>query len=150
MTPTIRPATPVDLDTMLSLMSAFYDHFGYPHDPATQQRLVREFMANPQYGTLYLIQDAGQPIGYLALTYGFTLEFNGRDAFVDEFFVLEPYRNRGIGRYALEFMQQQAAALGLVALHLQTEAYNGRAKELYTSLGFTDKQRSTLTWLTIL
>ena len=146
MTPTIRSATPADLDTVVPLMSAFYDYFGYPHDLATQQRVVADFLANPHYGTLYLIEDEGQPIGYLALTYGFTFEFDGRDAFVDEFFVLEPYRNRGVGRYALQFIQQQAPALGVNALHLQTEAHNGRAKQLYESLGFADKQRSTLTW----
>ena len=127
-------------------MSAFYDHFGYDHELTTQQRNVTDFLANPHHGTLYLIKDTEQPIGYLGLIYGFSFEFDGRDAFVDEFFVLGPYRNQGIGRYVLQFIQQQANALGVHALHLQTEAHNGRAKQLYESLGFADKQRSTLTW----
>jgi len=31
-------------------------------------------------------------------------------------------------------------------MHLQTEAYNPRAKQLYESLGFQDLNRSILSW----
>jgi len=37
-------------------------------------------------------------LGIDKLTTTFTFEFGGRDAFIDEFFIAEPYRNAGFGR----------------------------------------------------
>ncbi len=150
MSPTLRPATLADLDTLLLLMAQFYHHFGYPHNPARHRQVVSEFLTNPHLGIVYLIdrtdQPAEAPIGYAALTFGFTFEFGGRDAFLDEFFIGEAHRSAGIGQAVLLQLQAEASRLGLVAVHLQTEAYNARAKRLYESVGFKDLERATLTW----
>lgn len=45
---TLRPVTPVSLATLLPLLAAFYQHFGYAHDPAAQQTLAAEFVAHPE------------------------------------------------------------------------------------------------------
>ena len=146
MTIRLQIASETDLTTLLPLMERFYTHFGYPYVPVVQQQVVTNFLAHPDWGSLWLLEDDGQAVGYVALTYGFTFEFQGRDAFVDELFILDSHRNQGAGSYALQFIQQQASALGLVAIHLQTEAYNSRARKLYEQLGFVDGKRQTLTW----
>lgn len=79
--------------TLLPLMAAFYQHFGYDSAPAAQQNLVVEFIAHPEWGTLYLLDDAGQVVGYVALTYGFTFERGGRYALVDELYVTDSARS---------------------------------------------------------
>jgi GNAT superfamily N-acetyltransferase len=151
MHPVLRPATePADLDRLLPLMAQFYAHFGYPYQPDRHRAVVRGFLANPHLGLLYLIyahdQPDTDPAGYAALTFGFTFEFGGRDAFLDEFFIEESHRSTGLGRAVLAQLQAEAHRLSLVALHLQTEVYNPRAKRLYESVGFRDLNRNTLTW----
>jgi ribosomal protein S18 acetylase RimI-like enzyme len=136
-----------DLDQFMPLMEGFYTHFGYPFERAEHRLVVENFLENPHLGSLWFIETEDERAGYLALTYGFTFEFLGRDAFVDELFVLEPFRNRGFGEAALKQIQVKAPELGLVAIHLQTESYNTRAKRLYEQVGFNDKGRATLTWL---
>ncbi len=143
---TLRRANPDDLDEAMALVVQFYRYFGYPFDSATHPDMVRRFLSTEYLGSIWLLLAEGKSVGYLALTYGFTFEFGGRDAFVDEFFVADAYRNRGFGRLALQLIQQKMEELGLVALHLQTEHYNERAKRLYESIGFQDLKRSTLTW----
>lgn len=143
---TLLQATPAHLDQLMPLIEGFYTHFGYPYEATTHRALVDHFLNTPHLGSLWLIQHEGHNAGYLALTYGFTFEFLGRDAFVDELYITEPYRSRGLGRSALEQIQHLAPELGLVAIHLQTESYNGRAKRLYEQSGFRDLGRSTLTW----
>jgi ribosomal protein S18 acetylase RimI-like enzyme len=135
------------ISELMKLVEKFYQHFDYSFDYETHSQLVKKFLANPHFGRVYLIQYQDQWIGYLALTFGFTFEYGGKDAFVDEFFVDPDYRSQGIGKYVLNEIQGMAKALELKALHLQTEKYNTRAKELYQSVGFKDKARSTLTWL---
>lgn len=104
---TLRPVTSADLPTLLPLMAAFYQHFGYAYDPAAQQKLVARFVAHPEWGTLYLLDDAdGQAMGYVALTYGFTFERGGRYALVDELYVADSARSQGMGRAALLLVQQ--------------------------------------------
>ncbi|TGE12846.1 GNAT family N-acetyltransferase [Hymenobacter elongatus] len=147
MTLALRPVTPASLATLLPLMAAFYQHFGYAHNPAAQQALAAEFVAHPEWGALYLLDDASQAVGYVAITYGFTFERGGRYALVDELYVRGVARGRGVGRAALQLLQHLAQSAGLVALYLQTEPYNARAQQLYESVGFVDDGRRNLAWL---
>lgn len=142
----LRQASPSDQRAVLEQMRLFCEHFSYPFDESGRGRAVTEFLANTALGSIWLIEADHQPIGYLTLTYGFTFEWGGRDAFVDEFYLAASHRSRGLGKQVLASIQQQASTLGLFAIHLQTESYNTRARKLYESLGFTDLHRSTLTW----
>lgn len=141
-----QQATLSELDELLGLIEQFYTHFSYPFEPISHRQLVADFLSQKHLGSMWFVNHQEQHVGYLALAYGFTFEFGGRDAFIDELFIAEGYRNLGLGSTALREIQQRAPSLGLKVLHLQTEKYNGRAKTLYESLGFTDLQRSTLTW----
>ncbi len=144
---TLHRATPGDIDTLLGLVAQFYGHFGYTFEPTAHRKMLEEFITHEYMGSLWLVRVDGEVAGYLALTYGYTFEFGGRDAFVDEFFMTEPYRNGGFGRLALQEIQEKMTALGLHAIHLHTEHYNERAKRLYESVGFVDMKRATLTFL---
>lgn len=148
MCPFIRQAQLTDTDTLMLLMGQFYTHFQYPFEPANHRQMVLEFLANPQLGSIWLIQHEQTDVGYLALTNGYSFEFGGHYALVDEFFMQEAYRSLGLGRIVLSAIQEKAKQLGIKALHLQTEAYNPRAKQLYKSLGFQDLNRSILSWRT--
>ena len=46
-----------------------------------------ELIRTSSLGKLWMIHWQGQPIGYVAVTFGFTLEFYGRTATIDELFV---------------------------------------------------------------
>ncbi len=128
-------------------MEQFYGHFQYVFERANHERIVTRFLDDPHLGSIWLIEIDEIPVGYVALPYSYTFEFGGRDAWVDELFVTETHRNLGLGGWALTELQRRVPDLGLVAIHLQTEQYNERAKKLYESLGFKNLQRSTLTWL---
>ncbi len=143
----IIPAELKHLEKLLNLIEQFYTHFNYPFDASAHRKLVAYFLTNVHLGSIWLVLSAEKEIGYIALTYGFSFEFGGRSAFIDEFFISEAYRSAGLGALALQKMQQKMEELGLNTLHLQTESYNTRAKRLYESLGFRDLQRATLTYL---
>ena len=50
----------------------------------------------------------GPIIGYVLLTLGFSIEYGGRDAFIDELYVMSDARSQGIGAAALEFVTGEA------------------------------------------
>jgi GNAT superfamily N-acetyltransferase len=46
-----------------------------------------------------------ETIGYIVLTLGDSLEYHGRDAFVDEIYIRESHRGKGIGAQAIKFVE---------------------------------------------
>jgi ribosomal protein S18 acetylase RimI-like enzyme len=87
---------------------------------------------------------AGVTAGYAALTFGWSLEWGGRDAFMDELFVEAAQRGQGLGRAALRALMEEARALGVRALHLEVEASNPAGQALYRSEGFSGSDRQLL------
>ena len=84
----------------------------------------------------------------MILTLGYSFEFRGRDAFIDELYIEPEFRRRGLGRRALEFVEEKARALGVNALHLEVDRGNDPAMELYRRTGYENHGRRLLTkWL---
>jgi ribosomal protein S18 acetylase RimI-like enzyme len=88
------------------------------------------------------------PVGYIVLCFGYSLEWLGRDAFVDEFYLRPDYRGRGWGRTTMAFLEDAARKLNVTALHLEVMHHNTNALELYRKLGFEGHKSSFLSkWI---
>jgi ribosomal protein S18 acetylase RimI-like enzyme len=98
---------------------------------------------------VWLIHSDGQPAGYVALTFVHSLEFGGRCAFIDEFYVDRPFRGAGVGKEALrQVYEVEAPALGVRALFLEVSGKNAAACGLYRSAGFSRREYALMTkWL---
>ncbi|ABW27046.1 GNAT family N-acetyltransferase [Acaryochloris marina] len=94
-----------------------------------------------QVGRVWLIFISQQVVGYVALCFGYSIELSGRDAFIDELFLVESARGQDIGKQVLEFVIRQAASLDVAALHLEVSRANNRAKRLYSQAGFLARDR---------
>lgn len=149
MSDTLTPATRSDLDSLLALRRHFclHEHLEFRQD-ATQTAL-EELLDNPSLGRVWLISCHGAIAGYLVLTFGFSLEFNGRDAFIDELYVEERFRGKGLGRLAIRHAEQTCCAAGVRALHLEVDRGNHRARGVYQEAGFRDRDNHLLTKLLI-
>src|SRR5215207_8044883 len=109
---TLRPAAPADIEPLLRLVEAFHAEDGYPfREEETRVNLLR-LLGDPQLGRLWVLEDAGALAGYLVLGLGFSLEFRGRDAFVDELYVVPSHRSRGLGKQALALAEATCRELG--------------------------------------
>jgi len=146
--PRIDPAKPGDLDEMLPLMREFYAAEGLPYDEILLRRALGELWKEPFHGGAWLARDASAAVGYGVLCCGFSLEYGGRDAFVDELFVRPPWRDRGIGGRLLDAMDAACRERVIAALHLEVDHDNPEGKRLYLRRGFVDHDRHLMTkWL---
>ncbi len=141
----LAPAGPPDLEELLELLARFNASQGYAYDAATGRFALGELLAKPELGRAYWIRHDGASVGYAVLCFGWSLEWGGRDAFVDEIFVEAPARGHGIGRAALRALIREAERLGVRALHLEVESGNEAGQALYRSEGFAGKDRQILT-----
>ncbi|MEW5774863.1 MAG: GNAT family N-acetyltransferase, partial [Thermodesulfobacteriota bacterium] len=116
----------------------------HPMDPAATGLALARLLERPDWGGALLAADAGRPAGYAVWTLGYSLEFGGRDALLDELYVAPEARGRGLGAALVDAAAGTAAAAGAATLHL--EAMHGdRVAEFYRRLGFAPRPSTYMT-----
>ncbi|MEM9300874.1 MAG: GNAT family N-acetyltransferase [Pseudomonadota bacterium] len=140
----VREAGPGDLFPLVPLVEGFHAETDVqPSRPvaAVLDRLLRD----PSVGRVGVVEDAERVIAYVAVGFGFSLEFGGRDGFVDELYVAPEARRSGIGRALLTWAIAEAeGAWSLGALHLEVDRRDQRARDFYAALGFETRTRYML------
>lgn len=127
------------------LVAAFHLHEGVNVAAQARRTSIDSLLAMPAQGRIFLVQCRdGEIAGYAVIAFGFSLEFGGRDAFLDELFIHKAYRGQGIGSAALSAVCAWGRHEGLCALHLEVERDNTAAKALYTRTGFEDRSHYNL------
>ena len=129
-------ATTDDLPTLVGMMPGVYAYEGDMPDVDRWAGAAMELIQHPDQGRIWMIHLDGQAIGYLAATYGFSLEFYGRGIVIDELFVAEAHRSQGIGRQAIEFVEDFARSQSLHSLTLDVDIANTRGQQFYQARGF--------------
>ena len=145
MNPRLREATPDDCALLVDLMSEFYAESGYPLDRRRAEVAFSELLTDRELGQVWLMLAEPGPVGYVVLTLGYSLEYGGRDAFVDDLFIQSDFRGRGLGKLAMEEVRAACAERGVRALHLEVARDNAAAHSLYRRAGFVDTDRQLLT-----
>jgi ribosomal protein S18 acetylase RimI-like enzyme len=90
--------------------------------------------AQPHHRIAYLEDDEGRRVGY-----AFWAPRRGDRAFLYELFIDEPFRGRGLGARALELIESEARADGLVGIDLNVWGGNAVARRLYRSAGYSER-----------
>jgi ribosomal protein S18 acetylase RimI-like enzyme len=143
-----RPATPNDVGAILQMMRGYYGEDHYPFVESEARAAALALINEPHLGRLWVACDGERVVGYVAATLGFSFEYRGREAFVDELFIAETHRGRGLGWEALRVAEAYCREMGVNAMHLEVERHRETALELYRRSGFEDYGRYLLTkWL---
>ncbi len=145
MEPSFRLAQPGDVELLLAFMRQLYALDGYPFEEVAARTALEGIVRDPGLGLVWVIGRGEEAIGYLVLTFGYSLEYGGRDGFVDELFVAAGHRRRGVGTRALEFAVGQCREFGVHALHLEVARANTAALALYRKVGFEGRDRALMT-----
>ena len=145
----IREAKARDLPALLRMMKGLAEQPpAIPFDEGEVRAALDKFLGHADLGQAWLLWLGEKPAGYVILTLGYSFEFRGRDAFIDELYIEPEFRRRGLGRRALEFLEEKARASGVNALHLEVDRANDPAMELYRRSGYENHGRHLLTkWL---
>lgn len=143
-----REAAAKEFAALLGMMRKLAEHPpAIPFDEREVRAALEEFLAHPEFGRAWLIWSGSNLAGYVILTLGFSFEFRGTDAFIDELYVEAEHRRKGIGRRAMEFAEERAREMGVNALHLEVDREDDAAAELYRRTGYEDHGRTLMTKL---
>ena len=139
--PELRLATSDKLDDLLPLVRAYHEFEHVDQSDADRAATLEPLLADESLGRVWLIYVQGCLAGYIALCFGYSIEFMGKDAFIDEFFIKESWRGGAVGSRVLASICQEAAKLGVKGLHLEVARDNHRAKALYSAHGFDNREQ---------
>jgi len=129
----------------MKYMEAFhnFDHDS-PFDRVSAQNAMKAVITNPGIGRVWLIQLADETIGYIVLTLAYRLEYRGYYAFLDELYIREDQRGRGVGTQALNFLKQACQDLKVSLIQLEVKMDNPHANALYQKANFSQQDRTVL------
>ena len=131
------------------MMQDFYAIDNYPIDIEVTEKLFQEFIENENLGKAYLIcqSDEGrisEIIGYVILTFVFSFEYKGRMAFLDELYITQTARGKGIGKQTIDFVKQEAEKAKVKMMYLEIENHNKNGQKLYLANDFIFHNRKIM------
>lgn len=146
--PSFRLAEESDTATLLKFMQAYYSFDGHGFDEQKARVALTTLLRDANLGRVWLILDGEIPVGYVVIAFGYSLEWLGRDAFVDEFYLLPEYRGHGWGRKTMTFVEDAARLVNVRALHLEVVHQNMAALQVYGTLGFKERKSTFMSkWI---
>lgn len=142
---TFTLATPDDAELLIALMREFYavEHLAF--DEPRARDAAQQILRHRAHGVVQLMRAGEQSLGYLVLTFGFSLEFGGRFALLDELYLRKDFRGRGIGRASLDWVEAFCRRESIGVVRLEVDRDNARAQQLYRQNAYRGHNRDLLT-----
>ena len=132
----------------LAAMQRFYEEESLEFREQRARQALEQLLENPDCGGLWFIERDRATAGYFVLTACWSLEFGGKYALLDEFFVERNRRGAGIGAVALQRIVEETGRMGVSAIRLEVDRLNPRVRAFYQRSGFTAHDRDLMTrWL---
>jgi ribosomal protein S18 acetylase RimI-like enzyme len=129
-------ATEKDLPALEQLLAVIADVF----DPDRPPRYVYAELLNSDSACCLLAFACGQPVGLCVAVCIPKLDRRIGFLFVDEIFVVQAWRRRGVGRKLIEHAMRLAKERGLAGVRLLARPTNTVAQRFYAALGFLNSE----------
>jgi GNAT superfamily N-acetyltransferase len=136
--PTIRPATSSDGPAFIALVRglADFERLDPPDEAAAERLLAHAFGARPRY-ELRVVELGGELVGYAAFFETYSTFRALPSLFLEDLFVRQDARGRGIGASLLACLARLAVERGCGRLEWSVLDWNEGAQRFYRSRGAT-------------
>ena len=132
----IRKMTLEDKSAVLEMMRVFYASPAVLSNGSEEifQKDINASVSDCPYLEGYLFEEAGQIQGYAMVAKSFSTEFGKPCIWIEDLYMKDECRGRGIGSRFLEYIGEKYPD---ALLRLEVEAENQRAVRVYEKSGFT-------------
>lgn len=146
----IRKFVPEDREDYIRFSTEFYNSSAVdkPVPGEHFEQGFDEMMRSDVYVQGYMLVCDGNNVGYCVTMKTYSVEAGGITIWIDELFVLEEYRSKGLGRELFKYIEENGDKK-LRRIRLEVELENGRAISLYKKMGFEPAPYDGM-WKTIL
>lgn len=131
----IAPVAAAEMEELLPLIAAYQRFYEVEEiDDERNRAFFSRFLAPSEDGMLLSAREDGVLLGYACLYWHFTSLLAAETVLMNDLFVVEAARSRGVGRALIEASAGVARERGAACLHWATAPDNHRAQRLYDSL----------------
>jgi len=132
---TVRQALLSDLDALAPLFDSYRQFYGRPSDlNAAKEFLLARF--NHGESVLFIAHEDNQPVGFAQLYPSFSSVSLARIFVLNDLFVDEHARRKGVASTLMSAAVDYASSLGAIRVSLSTATTNEAAQRLYQSAGW--------------
>ena len=134
---TFRDITSADREIVIPMVVDFYHTDAVDHEvPAEIMERAFAAAADPAEPLLrgVLVCDGAEVVGYVYMTFCYSAEVGGRCVFIEEIFLKEAFRGRGLGREIMAWMEGEYPEVR--RFRLEVTQVNKSAIRLYEGSGY--------------
>ena len=131
----LRKITPNDRETYIALSEEFYSSDAVSHSIPVEfhKNSFDELMRSDEYIECFIFEHEVETAGYALIAKTFSPEAGGVVVWIEELYVREGFRGKGLGKAFFAYMEQN---YNVSRYRLEVEPDNVRAKKLYSALGY--------------
>lgn len=130
-----REITEADKALYIKYVDIFY-HTDVVESPVPEENYeaaFSELMRSDDYLKCYIFECENNPCGFALLSKTFSQEAGGISVTIEEIYIDEKYRGRGLATELFEYLKAKPE---IKRLRIEVEDYNEGAKRLYERMGF--------------
>ena len=135
MSTAINLAGPADDDRLLSLIGQYHEEIGLTYDDAHRAAVTAPLLEGSPLGTVWLIGPARAPLGYVMVSFGWSVSLGGMIGWIEEVFIRPSVRSRGIGTEVLHTITVSLGQAGVRAWQVRVDD-NTRLAGFFARVGF--------------
>lgn len=132
----LRQASSKEIPILLGFIKSYYKLESIVFFEDKVHKALIELINSNNIGRVWLIYLNNKAIGYIVLCFSYSLVSFGQDGMIDEFYIDDEYRKKGIGTQILNIVMKNSKRLGLNCLYLEISKNNISAQTLYEKLNF--------------
>jgi ribosomal protein S18 acetylase RimI-like enzyme len=137
----VRQAESADVARVAPLFDGYRQFYGQPSEPRTAEAFLTERVTDGQSIVFLAEEENGSVLGFAQLYPGFS-SVRAEPTFVlNDLFVEEQARGRGVARQLVEAVEAHARSCGVSNLSLSTARDNHPAQQLYRNIGWQQDSR---------
>ncbi|CAH0994249.1 hypothetical protein EMA8858_00358 [Emticicia aquatica] len=133
------------LDLAAILFDAYRQYYGQKADLVAAKRFLSERLLLNE-SVIFLALEDDKPLGFTQLYPTFSSVSMERQWVLNDLFVDEKARNKGVGKAILETAQNFTRQLGHKGLLLETTPENIKAQKLYENIGWKREENHYFYW----
>ena len=134
---TVRKYQPSDYPEFEQMVFALYEEDDYGMTMTSEKvfRTVQELGTVNNRGSIFIFTAEEEIVGYAILIHYWSNEYGGHLVSIDEMYVKESWRNRGIGGSFIKLLETNAPEK-TVGMSLEVAPENEKAIRFYQRMGF--------------
>jgi len=131
----VSSASPDQIDDLAVLFDQYRVFYRQPSDLEAARRFLQERFQNSD-SVIFAATDNRHVVGFTQLYHSYSSVAMRRIWILNDLFVEESYRRKGVAKLLMDAAKSHAEATGAARITLTTQISNVPAQKLYESLGY--------------